>query len=409
MEPGAELLIIGDGPGAAEADAAAATRGVLPARVAPREVAGGGDGAGGWPWPFAEANEPDDPAAALPRAFLGGGGSVYIDGPAGLRQARPRRVLLAPRLRPARPSWWEGPARVTRPDEQAPARIIVLGGGHTGVEVAAAWAAAGRQALLVESADRLLPGWDADLAAAARAALEARGVVVLAGRRAVACAAGAPGVRVVLRVGSGCPDRTETADLAVPALGWRPVFGGCGLERTRALLDRHGHLEVDSRGETAEPGLHAIGAALAWPLSPLAVRRQAALVAAVAAGQSPAPLRHALVPRLISRPVPLLSAGLSSAGAAARGIRAGSGRAESPDGTWVRCVSDLETGAVIGVQAAGPLAGSLLHGAEAAFGDHGAVDLAPTAAPSAPDPDAAALALLEAARARSVNRRAAHG
>lgn len=408
MEPRAELLIIGDGPGAAEAEAAVVACGVPVARAAAREAAGGGDEAGGWPWPFAQADAAalTDRTALLPRALLGGGGSVFIDGPDGLRQARPRRVLLAPSLRPARPSWWEGPARVIRPGEQAPARVVVLGGGHTGVEVAAAWADAGREVLLVESADRLLPGWDADLAATARAALEARGVVVLAGWRAVACRAGAPGVRVVLRAGSGSPDRTETADLAVPALGWRPVLGGCGLERTRALLDRHGHLEVDSRCETAEPGLHAIGAALALPLSPLAARRQAALVAAVAAGQSPAPLRHALVPRLISQPVPLLAAGLSSAGAAARGLRAASGRAVAPDGTWVRCVSDLETGAVIGVQAAGPLAGSLLPGVVAALGVRGAVD--PALTPT--DPGVASLApLLAVARSRSVSRQAAHG
>jgi pyruvate/2-oxoglutarate dehydrogenase complex dihydrolipoamide dehydrogenase (E3) component len=378
---------------------------VTVARAAPREVPGGGDEAGGWPWPFADATGPPDRTAPLPRAFLGGAGSVFIDGPAGLWQAQPRRVLLAPRLRSARPAWWEGPARVTRPPDQAPARVIVLGGGHTGVEVAAAWAGRHREVLLVESADRILPGWDADLAATARAALEARGVVVLAGRRAVACAAAEAGARVVLRVGGGGPDRAETADLVVPALGWRPALGGCGLERTRALLDRHGHLEVDSRCETAEPSLYAIGAALALPLSTVAVGRQAALVAAVAAGQSPAPLRHALVPRLISQPVPLLAAGLSAAGAAARGIRAGSGRAVAPDGTWVRCVSDLETGAMIGVQAAGPRAGGLLHGVEAALGAHGAVP----PAPGAPEPDAASLALLVTARARSVSRQGAPG
>lgn len=405
MEPDAELLILGDGPGAAEADAAAAACGVSLVRAAPRDVAGGGDEAGGWPWPFTGATDRSDRTAALPRAFLGGGGSVFVDGPAGLGQARPRRVLLAPRLRPARPSWWEGPARVARPRDQAPARVIVLGGGHTGVEVAAAWADERCEVLLVESADRLLPGWDADLAAIARAALEARGVVVLAGRRAVACAAGPAGARVVLRAGSGSPDRIETADLAVPALGWRPALGGYGLERTRALLDRQGCLEVDSRCETAEPGLHALGAALALPLSPVAACRQAALVTAVAAGLSPAPLRHALVPRLVSQPVPLLAAGLSAAGAAARGIRAGSGRAEAPDGTWVRCVSDLETGAMIGVQAAGPLAGGLLREVEAAFGSH-----APAVpAPVGPDPGGASLTLLATARARSVSRQAPNG
>ncbi|MBK8165660.1 MAG: NAD(P)/FAD-dependent oxidoreductase [bacterium] len=406
MESVAELLIIGDGPGAADADLAAKARGVPVVRAAPRESPGDREEAPGWPWPFADDTAPSDGASTFPRAFLGGAGSVFVDGPAGLRQARPRRVLIAPRLRPARPSWWEGPARITRPGDQAPARVIVVGGGQTGVEVAAAWAALCHEVLLVESADRILPGWDADQAATAREALEARGVVVLAGRRAVACAGGTAGTRVVLRAGGGAPDRTETAAVAVPALGWRPVLGGCGLERTRALLDRHGHLEVDSRCETAERGLYAIGAALSLPLTPAGARGQAALVAAIAAGDSPAPLRQALVPRVISQPVPLLAIGLSAAGAAARGIRAGTGRAQAPDGTWVRCVSDLETGAVIGLQAAGPLAGGFQPGAEAVFDDRRKVEPASAAS----EPRVAALApLLATARALSTNERTAHG
>lgn len=403
MESSTELLVIGDGPGAQEAAAAAAARGVPCAHVVPREVAGGGAHEPGWPWPFAaEAPGPAQPAP--PRAFLGGGGGVFVEGPDGVRRTSPRRVLLAPRLRPARPSWWEGPARLVRPGQAGPARVIVLGGGHTGVEVAAAWAADGREVLLIEGADRLLPGWDPDQAAASRAALEAAGVTVMAGLRAVACAVGGEGAGVVLRA-AGVADRQLAADLVVPALGWRPVLGGCGLERTRALVDRHGHVEADSRCETAEPGLHAIGAALALPLSRGAVVRQAALVAAVAAGDRPAPLRHALSPRLVRRPVPLLAAGLSAAGAGARGIRAGLGRAQAADGTWIRCVTDLESGAIIGVQAAGPRAEGFLPLVALALGLCAATEVTseacrPDVVEAEGDPELAGL--LEAARTGGV-------
>ena len=410
----ADLFIIGDGPGAGEAAAAAAARGLRTVQAVPRDVAGGPAHEPGWPWPF------DVPAAgavtgALPRAFLGGGGSVFVDGPQGVQRAGPGRVLLAPRLRPARPSWWQGPAQLARPGLVLPSRVIVLGGGHTGVEAAAAWAGCGCEVLLAEAADRLLPAWDPDQASAARAALEAAGVTVLAGRRAVGCVVDDTGARVALRA-TGEAERRESCDLVLPALGWRPALGGCGLERTRALMDRHGHVEADSRCETAEPGLHAIGAALALPLSPGGVARQAALVAAVVAGDRPAPLRHALLPRLVRRPVPLLAAGLSPAAAAARGIRARLGRAQAADGTWVRCLTDLENGSVIGVQATGPRAAGLLPIVEAALGlraltDDGTDAGSPAGSPStvADSFDDSLPALLAAARADRAATGAARG
>lgn len=385
MDPELELLVMGDGPGAAEALAGAGAAGVRAARVIPRDVAGEGTWDPGWPWPFTAA--PPAPAGAgaaasaadaaggitaiaaaggALRAFLAGEGAVFVEGADGLARWRPRRIVLAPRLRPARPSWWKAPATVAAPPARGAARrVLVVGGGHTGVEAAAGWLAAGHEVVLVEAAGRLLPTWDADLAEAAREALQARGAVVQAGVRAIACEATAAGARVVLRAGAGEPDRAVEGDIVVPALGWRPALGGCGLERTRALVDRHGFLEADARFQTPEPFLHAIGAALALPLSPFAAARQAQVVVGVAAGADPSPLRHAQVPRVVAGPVPLLAAGLSLAAAGARGFRALSGRADAADGTWARCVGDLESGAVLGVQAAGPGAAALAGGAGA--------------------------------------------
>ena len=191
----------------------------------------------------------------------------------------------------------------------------MLGAGHTGVEAAAAWADGRREVLLVESSVRILPDWDAPLADAAHAALLAAGVGILVGWRAVAVEASGTMSRVTLRAGGGAPDRCETADLVVAALGWRPELAGLGVERTRALGDRDGFLQVDSRFETAEPGLHALGGALALPLTPQAVREQVASVVDVVAGREPVPVRFGALPRVIERPVPLLTAGLSAAGA----------------------------------------------------------------------------------------------
>lgn len=357
-----DLLVLGDGPGACEIALAAEGRGLRTSWVVPPPGAAGGDAREGWPWPF--VTFADQACCAVRplvgRACLAGRGSVVVSTDRGSVVLASRRQVLAPRLRPASPSWWGGTAPLPRrPDVVGgPARIIVLGAGHSGVEAAAAWADGRRDVLLVESSVRILPDWDAPLAEAAHAALQAAGVGILVGWRAVAVDASGTAARITLRAGGGVPDRLETADLVVATLGWRPELAGLGVERTRALGDRDGFLQVDSRFETAEAGLHALGGATALPLTPQAVREQVAAIVDVAAGCEPVPVRFGTLPRVIERPVPLLTAGLSAAGAAARGFRVASGRA-AVGMAWARCVLDADTGSVLGLQAAGPGAGDL--------------------------------------------------
>jgi dihydrolipoamide dehydrogenase len=352
-----DLLILGDGPGAVETALAAVQCGLRVRQVAPPPAPDPRAVAGGWPWPFGIGAAPGPlavPASLEGTACLGGGGVTVLTA-GGHLELRPRRIVLAPRARPVHPAWWTGdlpppdPATFTGPD---PACVMVLGGGHTGVETAAGWADGRRRVLLVEPARRVLPDWDDAVAAPVQAALAERGVTILAGWRAMGLESAGPAV-VRLRHGGGVADRLEPADLVVPALGWRPDLAGLGLEHTRALGDRFGFLQVDSRLETAEPLLHALGVAIAVPLTRLGVAGQARQVAACAAGHGAAPLRYGLVPRVLNRPCQALTAGLTPADAEARGFRAVCGRA-GDDAAWVRCVRDAETGALLGVQAAGP-------------------------------------------------------
>lgn len=354
-----DLIILGDGPGALEAALAAVQRGLRVRQVVPPPASAPRAVAAGWPWPFETAPVPGP--TAIPtfiegKAVLAGGGGVMVRTAGGQVDLRPRRLVLAPRARPVNPAWWTGdltpppdPAGFTGPD---PARVVVLGGGQTGVETAAGWADGRRRVLLVEPAGRVLPDWDEVVAAPVQAALAEQGVTILTGWRAVALEGAGPAV-VRLRQGGGVADRLEPADLVVPALGWRPDLAGLALERTRALCDRFGFLQVDSRLETPEPGLYALGVAVAVPLTRLGAAGQAALVATRAAGHDAAPLRYGLVPRVLRRPYPALTAGLTPGEAEARGFRAWSVRA-GDDTSWVRCVRDAETGALLGVQAAGP-------------------------------------------------------
>lgn len=309
----AGLLVIGDGPGSAEVARLAAERGV--------------------------------PVATGSRVATGAG----------------VRCLVAPRARAVLPAWWRAPADAPGSSLRT---VVIVGGGHSGVEAALRWAARARRVLLVEAEARLLPGWDQDVAGHVAAQLARLGVTVHCGCRAVALEAAGRGVTVRLRRRGAPLDAVEGADLAVPALGLRPDLAGLGLDETRALADRLGFLQVDSRLETAEPGLHALGAAVALPLTPAVVARQAAVVASCAAGGSPAPVRYNLLARAIDGTVGALTAGLTADDARARGFRIAAGRA-GDERAWVACVRDAETGATLGVHAAGPGAAGVADAATA--------------------------------------------
>lgn len=157
--------------------------------------------------------------------------------------------------------------------ETLPASLTLLGGGYIGCEFAAIFAAFGVEITLIDPDERLLGGFDADLAAAARSALEAQGVGVLLGS--------APD-QLVQRDGSICTvlkDRTEvTAERVVAATGRTPNTDIPGGFTQMLDLADSGAFAVDDGLQTSAPGVYAIGdCADRLPLTPVATRDGEAL------------------------------------------------------------------------------------------------------------------------------------
>jgi pyruvate/2-oxoglutarate dehydrogenase complex dihydrolipoamide dehydrogenase (E3) component/uncharacterized membrane protein YdjX (TVP38/TMEM64 family) len=108
--------------------------------------------------------------------------------------------------------------------DTAPARVAVLGGGPIGCELSQALARLGSQVTQVEMAETLLGREDADVAALAKAVLEADGVRVLTGHRAVRIEDGA-----VIAEQGGHEVRVPF-DALIVAVGRRARLTGFGLE-----------------------------------------------------------------------------------------------------------------------------------------------------------------------------------
>jgi len=135
---------------------------------------------------------------------------------------------------------------------EVPARLLVLGGGPIGVEMAQAITRLGASVTIVERSDHLLPREPRALGDGVAAALRGDGVVLRLG--SAPTAALKDGVEYVLEFADGSQAR---GDHLLVATGRRPRVEGIGLETVGVTADPRG-IGVDAR-MSAGPGLWAIG------------------------------------------------------------------------------------------------------------------------------------------------------
>ena len=142
-----------------------------------------------------------------------------------------------------------------------PRRLLVLGGGAAGVELAQVVRRLGGEAVILEGADRLLPREAAPLGQALGEALSKDGIEVHTGRHAAA--ARRDGEDYVLQLDDGSELR---GDKLLVATGRRPRVGGIGLETVGVEANPHG-IKVDDHLRAGER-LWAIGDVNGiWPLT----------------------------------------------------------------------------------------------------------------------------------------------
>jgi len=139
---------------------------------------------------------------------------------------------------------------------ELPRRLIVLGGGPVGSELAQAFARLGSQVTLVELESHILPREDADAAGIVARVMAAHGVRVLPQARGQR--AERRGVTRILHVEQG--ERTEelAADQLLVAAGRAPNVEGIGLEAAGVAYDQRG-VTVDDRLRTSNPRIFAVG------------------------------------------------------------------------------------------------------------------------------------------------------
>ena len=171
-----------------------------------------------------------------------------------------------------------------------PRRLLVLGGGSAGVELAQVVRRLGGEAVIVEGANRILPREPEPLGKALGAALRRDGIELRLGKHAAA--ARRDGADYVLAFDG---DAELRGDRLLVATGRRPRVAGIGLETVGVTFDEHG-IRVDDHLRAGER-LWAIGDVNGiWPLTHVG-EYEGDVVAANIAGED-RPANYEAVPRV---------------------------------------------------------------------------------------------------------------
>jgi dihydrolipoamide dehydrogenase len=285
---------------------------------------------------------------------------------------------------------------------EVPGRLLILGGGVVGVEMAQAWSSLGAGVALVEAEDRLLAAEEPFASEEVTEGLERAGVEVRTGARATAVGRGEGGP-VSLRLAGGDELR---GDALLVAVGRRPRTAELGLESVG--VEAGSYLEVDDRlAVDGSSWLYAIGDVNGRALLTHMGKYQARVCADVILGKdAAASADKAGSPRVVFTEPQVAAVGLTLAAAKERGLDAravdvetsanagASFHGRNAPGTS-RIVVDSDREVIVGATFVGPEIAESLHAATIAVTAEVPIATLAHAVPSFPTRSEVWLNLLE--------------
>ncbi|TMB47039.1 MAG: NAD(P)/FAD-dependent oxidoreductase [Chloroflexi bacterium] len=255
--------------------------------------------------------------------------------------------------------WTNRQAAVPR---ELPERLVVLGGGAVGVELAQAFARVGSKVTIVEAGPRFLGLEEPEAGAALLPHLQADGIEVTVGDSCMAVENQASDVLLHLKSGA-----IVAGDRLLVATGRRPNFEAwlsAGLTQTE-----RGWLKVDPATLQARDGIYGAGDITGIGGFTHLAYYHAQIVARRLRGED-ARADHSAVPRVTFSDPEVASVGLSEAAARQRGIdvvvasadpgEAARGYIADFHGGALKLVGDRERGVLVGATIVSPRAGEIL-------------------------------------------------
>jgi dihydrolipoamide dehydrogenase len=250
---------------------------------------------------------------------------------------------------------------------EVPKRLLVIGGGIIGLEMATVYAALGSRLSVVEMMDSLIPGADKDVVKILHKRIEKRYENILLKTRVTRIEPQKNGLKVSFE-GANAP-QSDTFDYILMAVGRRPNGQNIGAEAAGVNVDARGYIPVDKQLRTNVPHIHAIGDICGEPMLAHKATHEGKIAAEVVAGHK-AHFDARAIPSVAYTDPEIAWMGLTETQAAADGVEyekavfpwAASGRALATgrDDGMTKLLFDKNSRRLLGAAMVGVNAGELV-------------------------------------------------
>ncbi len=252
--------------------------------------------------------------------------------------------------------------------EDVPKRLLILGGGIIGLEMATVYNELGAKVTVVELMDQIIPGADKDIVAPLLKRIQGLYENVYLGTKVTAVDASNKKTLKVSFEGGKAP-KEEVFEKILVAVGRRPLGKTIGADKAGVEVDDRGFIKVDGQQRTNVPHIFAIGDVVGQPMLAHKATHEAKVAAEVAAGQK-SHFDAKVIPSVAYTDPEVAWVGLTETEAREKGVKVGkgafpwaaSGRAlgiARSEG-MTKLLFDPETDRVLGAGIVGPNAGDLI-------------------------------------------------
>lgn len=251
---------------------------------------------------------------------------------------------------------------------QIPKRMLVIGGGIIGLEMACVYDALGSKVSVVEFADGLIPAADRDIVKPLQKRIEKRYEAIMLKTKVTKLEARANGLLASFE-GDHAPAEPQLYDMVLLAVGRRPNGKEIAADKAGVIVNERGFIPVDRQQRTNVPNIFAIGDICGDPMLAHKATNEAKVAAEVIAGHKVA-FDAMTIPSVAYTDPEIAWMGLTEAEAKAKGIPfekanfpwAASGRALAMgrDDGMTKLLWDPTTKRIIGAGIVGVNAGELL-------------------------------------------------
>jgi dihydrolipoamide dehydrogenase len=205
--------------------------------------------------------------------------------------------------------------------KEVPKRLLIIGGGIIGLEMATVYDALGAKVSVVEFMDRLIPGADPDIVKPLARRIEKRYEKIMLKTKVAKIEAVKEGLRATFESAEGgAAPAAEVYDRVLLAVGRRPNGKNIGCEKAGVNVNDRGWIPVDNQMRTNVPHIFAIGDIVGEPMLAHKATHEAKLAAEVIAGMNHHAWEARTIPSVAYTDPEVAWMGLSEPEAKAQGI-----------------------------------------------------------------------------------------